>query len=192
MSDDSELYVYDPVQRGFHWLMAALILAAIAIGLYAGELPKEDPMRGGLYGLHKSLGVTVFFLVILRIGWRLLKGTPSYRVPLDRLTQLAASAGHAALYVLMLGLPVAGYVMSTAADRPTSWFGLLTLPRVVPVDKALSHLAGRAHVVGAWILIAVLVVHIAAALWHHWVKRDEVMARMAPRLAGTAPKNSGA
>jgi len=185
MRDTStEIYSYDPIQRGFHWLMAAVILAAICVGLYAADLPKEDATRGFWFGIHKSLGMTAFFLAIMRIGWRLLNSAPPYRVALGRFVRLAASAGHAALYVLMIGLPIGGYVLSTASDHPVSWFGLITFPSVVPVDKSLAKLADTAHVTGAWILIGVLTLHISAALWHYWIKRDDVMARMAPRLAG--------
>jgi cytochrome b561 len=81
----------------------------------------------------------------------------------------------------MVFLPVVGYVLSTAADRPVSLFGLYTFPRLFAPDKALAELAENAHVTGAWILIAAIALHIAAALWHRFVKRDEVMARMAPR-----------
>ncbi len=179
----TQIYVYDPVQRAFHWVMAAIILAVICVGIYAADLPKGDPSRGYWFGLHKSLGVTVFALAVLRLGWRVAIGAPPYGVPLDRLTHLAASAAHAALYVLMIGLPIGGYVMSTAGDHPVSWFGLFTLPRLVPVDKPLAKLADAAHVNGAWIMIGVLVVHILAAIWHYRIKRDEVMARMAPGLA---------
>jgi cytochrome b561 len=175
-------YVYDPVQRGFHWLMAAVVIAAICVGLYAVDLPKEDPSKGIWFGIHKSLGVTVLLLVVLRIVWRVIKGAPPYRVALDRWTHLASSGAHAALYALMVFMPVVGYVLSTAADRPVSLFGLYTFPRLFAPDKALAKLAENAHVTGAWILIAVIVLHIAAALWHQFVKRDEVMARMAPRL----------
>jgi cytochrome b561 len=184
MRDTStEINSYDPIQRDFHWLMAAVILAAICVGLYAVDLPKEDPAKGFWFGIHKSLGVTVFFLAIMRIGWRLLHETPRYRVPLGRFTRLAASATHAALYVLMVAVPIGGYVLSTASAHPVSWFGLVTFPSVVPVDKSLAKIAEDAHVTGAFILIAVIALHIIAAIWHHWFKRDEVMARMAPRLA---------
>jgi cytochrome b561 len=175
-------YVYGPVQRGFHWLMAALVIVAIGVGLYAVDLPKEDPSKGVLFGLHKSLGMTVLILVVLRIVWRVIKGAPPYRVALDRFSWLAASGTHAALYVLMIFLPIVGYVLSTAADRPVSLFGLYTFPRLFAPDKPLAKLAENAHVTGAWILIWIIALHIAAALWHYFFKRDEVMARMAPRL----------
>jgi cytochrome b561 len=186
----SEINSYDPIQRDFHWLMAAVILTAICVGLYAVNLPKEDATRGFWFGIHKSLGMTAFFLAILRIGWRLLHDTPRYRVPLGRFTRLAASATHAALYVLMVAVPIGGYVLSTASAHPVSWFGLYTFPSVVPVDKSLAKLAENAHVTGAFILIMVIALHIVAAIWHHWFKRDEVMARMAPRLARIPAKRS--
>lgn len=177
------IHVYDPAQRALHWIMAAVIVAAIVVGLYAADLPKGDPGKGYWFGIHKSLGVTVLLLIVPRILWRIRKGIPAYRVPLDRLTLLGASAGHAALYVLMLVLPVSGYILSTAADRPVSWFGVFSLPRLVPVDKALSHLAEETHETAAWIIIAVIAVHVLASLWHHWFKRDEVLARMAPHVS---------
>jgi cytochrome b561 len=189
MRDNSiEINSYDPIQRVFHWLMAAVILTAICVGLYAADLPKEDATRGFWFGIHKSLGMTALFLAILRIGWRLLKSAPRYRVPLGRFTALAASATHAALYVLMVAVPIGGYVLSTASDHPVSWFGLFTFPSLVPVDKSLAKLADGAHVTGALILATVIALHIAAAAWHHWFKRDEVMARMAPQLARNRQK----
>jgi cytochrome b561 len=184
----TEIASYNPIQRGFHWLMAAVILTAICVGIYAADLPKEDPTKGFWFGIHKSLGMTAFFLAILRIGWRLLHSAPGYRVALGRFTALAAGIAHYALYILMVAVPVGGYVLSTASGRPVTWFGLFTFPSVIPVDKSLAKLADGAHVTGAFILIAVIALHIAAALWHHWFKRDEVMARMAPRLASKSQK----
>jgi len=184
MRDTStDINSYDPIQRDFHWLMAAVILTAICVGIYAADLPKEDTTRGFWFGIHKSLGMTAFFLAILRIGWRLLKSTPRYRVPLGRFTALAAWAAHSALYILMVAVPIGGYVLSTASGRPVTWFGLFTFPSLVPVDKPLAKLADDAHVTGAFILVTLIGLHIGAAVWHHWIKRDEVMARMAPRLA---------
>lgn len=186
-----EHYVYDPAQRLLHWLMAAIILTAIGAGLYAVALPKDDPSKGVVFMIHKSLGMTALLLAVPRILLRFVRGAPPYRTALGQLMRLAASAGHAALYVLMLGVPIGGYVLSCAADRPVPWFGLFNFPRLVSPDKALAHVAENAHVVGAWILIAVLGVHILAALWHNWIKKDEVMARMAPHLAREPRQNSG-
>jgi cytochrome b561 len=183
-------YVYSPAQRGLHWLMAAIILAAIGIGLYAVALPKGDPSKAQLFFVHKSLGMTALLLVVARVFLRVVRGAPPYRVALDRLTRSAASAGHGALYVLMLGVPLAGYVLSCAADRPVSLFGLFTFPSLVSPDKALAAAADSAHVYGAWTLVVVLAVHVMAALWHHLFKKDEVMARMAPHLARESSRTS--
>jgi cytochrome b561 len=189
MRDTStEINSYDPTQRDLHWLMAAVILAAICVGLYAADLPKEDATKGFWFGIHKSLGMTAFFLAIMRIGFRLLKITPRYRVPLGRFTGAAAWVSHSALYILMVGVPIGGYVLSTASGHAVSWFGLFTFPSVVPVDKPLAELAEDAHVTGALIFIAVIALHIAAAIWHHWFKGDEVMARMAPGLGRNRQK----
>ena len=124
---DTEIYSYGSIQRDFHWLMAAVILTAICVGIYAADLPKEDATRGLWFGIHKSLGMTVFFLAIMRIGWRLFHGTPRYRVALGRFTALAAWVAHSALYILMVGVPIGGYVLSTASGHPVSWFGLYYL-----------------------------------------------------------------
>jgi len=183
-----ENYSYSPIQRDFHWLMAAVILTAICVGVYAADLPKEDATRGFWFGIHKSLGVTAFFLAIMRIGWRLFHSTPRYRVPLGRFTAMAAWTAHSALYILMVCVPIGGYVLSTTSGHPVSWFGLYTFPGLFPVDKSLAKLADDAHVTGALILATVIALHIAAAVWHHWIKRDEVMARMAPRLARNRQK----
>ena len=180
---DIEINSYDPMQRDFHWLMAAVILTAICVGVYAADLPKEDATRGFWFGIHKSLGMTVFFLAIMRIGLRLYYSAPRYRVALGRFTALAAWVAHSALYILMVGVPIGGYVLSTASGHPVSWFGLFTFPSVVPVDKSLAEIADDAHVTGALILVTVIALHITAAIWHHWFKHDEVMARMAPCLA---------
>jgi cytochrome b561 len=174
----SDYYVYGPAQRGLHWLMAAVIIVAIGLGLYAADLPKGDPSKGFLFLLHKSFGMTALLLAIPRLIMRFVKGAPPYRVPLDRLIWLAASGGHAALYVLMFCVPIAGYVLSSAADRPVPWFGLFEFPRLVAPDKAVTGIAEEAHVVGAWILIVVVATHILAAIWHKMVKKDDVMARM--------------
>ena len=189
MRDTStQIKSFDPIQRDFHWLMAVVILAAVCVGVYAVDLPKEDPSKGFWFGIHKSLGVTVFFLAIMRIGWRLLNSAPPYRVPLGRFTRLAASANHAALYVLMICVPIGGYILSTASAHSVSWFGLYTFPSLAPVDKSLADIAEAAHVTGAFIFIILIALHVVSAIWHHWFKRDEVMARMAPKLARNREK----
>ncbi len=179
-----QTYVYDKGLRAFHWAMAALIVIGFAIGFYAANLPREDALRGPLFGMHKSIGVTILALAVLRLAWRLVKGAPAYRNPPPKVIKSASDAIHLALYALMFAMPISGFVMSQAGNHPIVWFGLFTLPQIAPIDKILAHNAGGAHVVAAWILFAIVALHAGAALWHHFVKHDEVLARMAPRLAG--------
>ena len=115
---------YDPGLRTLHWLMAALIFVALPLGVWASLLPSGGAMRVEILFFHKSIGVTVFGLIVLRIVWRLIVGAPAYAEPLDKLTQVASRAGHFALYALMVAMPVSGYLGSTAGGRAVSWFGL--------------------------------------------------------------------
>jgi cytochrome b561 len=124
--------------------------------------------------------VTVLGLVALRIVWRLTVGAPAYAEPLGKLTQVAARAGHLALYALMIAMPVSGYLGSTAGGRAVSWFGLLELPRLVAKDRNLAVAASWAHLVFAWMLAFVLATHLSAVVWHAMIKRDSVLTRMWP------------
>jgi cytochrome b561 len=174
---------YNPLQRGLHWAMAAFIFIALALGMVAVQLPRGG-LRSDVLFVHKSFGVTIFVLAILRVGLRIVAGAPAYRKPLDRLSELGSKAAHLALYALMLVLPVSGYVISSAGGNVVPFFGLFALPNVVTHDRELAEKAAGAHLVFAWAIGIVLALHIAAALWHAWVKRDEVMARMWPGFGG--------
>ena len=173
-------HTYDPAQRGFHWVMAAIILAAIGLGAWARLLPPGGGIRPQLLDLHKSLGMTALILVVLRLAWRAMRGEPAYRQQPDPLTHTAAQAAHWGLYALMIFMPVTGYVFSGAGGHDVSWFGLFSFPVVVAQDKPTSHLAQSLHYYGAWIIGGVLTLHILAVVWHRWIKRDEVLSRMWP------------
>jgi cytochrome b561 len=177
---------YDRAQRTLHWLMAALILAAIPLGLAALWLPAGTPPRVALLMAHKSLGMTVLVLAVLRLAYRAAVGAPPYAEPLTPLLRAAALVAHFALYTLMVALPVVGYVASTAGGREVSWFGLFVWPALAPQDKALAHLAAQAHFWLGWTIIAIIALHLAAAAWHLLVRRDEVFARMWPGRAAPA------
>jgi cytochrome b561 len=175
-----ELAAYDPGLRTLHWLMAALIFVALPLGVWASLLPSGDAMRVEILFFHKSIGVTVFGLIALRIVWRLIVGAPAYAEPLGKVIRVASRAGHLALYALMIAMPVSGYLGSTAGGRAVSWFGLLELPRLVAKDRNLAVAASWAHLVFAWMLAFVLATHLSAVVWHAMIKRDSVLTRMWP------------
>lgn len=171
---------YDRAQRLFHWAMAGIILAAIGLGIYASYLPAGTSPRRELLDLHKSLGMSAAVLLVLRLAYRLHAGEPPYRQPLGRATHVGARVGHLGLYAFMLFMPVSGYLYSGAGGYSLPWFGLFSWPRFVPLDKGLAQTGYELHRFGAWGIAGLLVLHVAAVVWHRWVKRDEVLSRMWP------------
>ena len=176
-------HTYDPAQRGFHWVMAAIILAAIGLGVWARLLPPGGGIRPQLLDLHKSLGMTALILVVFRLAWRAMRGEPAYRQQPDPLTYTAAQAAHWGLYALMIFMPITGYVFSAGGGHDLPFFGLFEWPSLVPRDKAMAQFAQGLHYAGAWTIGALLTLHILAVIWHSWIRRDEVLARMWPRGA---------
>jgi cytochrome b561 len=169
---------FDRAQRWLHWSMAVLIFAAIGLGVVSAYLPVGQQPRKGLLEIHKSLGFTILVLLTIRLVWRLWRGEPLYRQPLDALTRVASKLGHAALYALMIFMPVTGYLFSAAGGYSLPWFGLFQWPRLLPRDSAIADWGELLHDRGAWVISAVVLLHLAAVAWHHWIKRDEVLSRM--------------
>ncbi|MGN6730036.1 MAG: cytochrome b [Rhodanobacteraceae bacterium] len=170
------------VAQAFHWLIAALIVVQGAIGLTMVELGMT-PTKVKVFALHKSIGLTVLALVLLRLAWRLTQRAPR-EVPMPRWQLAAARTSHFLLYVLILALPFSGWLFNSAANFPLEWFGMFHVPSLTRgLDPVLKAFALRAHVVLFWVLVAVVAVHVFAALWHHFRQRDEVLLRMLP-MAG--------
>ena len=161
-----------------HWLLALMILGAFGFGLYMTGLP-FSPARLKLYNWHKWAGVTILALTVLRLLWRL-----SHRPPappaMPAWQQQAYRATHGLMYALFFAVPLVGWAYSSAAGFPIVWFGVLPLPDFVPVDKALAEAIKPWHERLAWTLIALVALHIAAALKHHFIDRDGLLSRMRP------------
>ena len=173
---------YDRVQRMLHWTMAAIIIAAMVIGLYCAYQPPGQATRRFLLEWHKSLGMTALVLIVLRIAYRLAVAAPPYAERMSRLNHAAASGAHLGLYTLMLSMPLTGYWNSAAGGYSLPFFWMFQWPRVLPLDKASSRLGEELHLWGAWAIYAVVGLHIAAVVWHRLVKRDSVLARMLPGI----------
>lgn len=176
---------YNRGAQGLHWLMALLIVGLIPLGLYMRELPLS-PQKLQLYSWHKWAGVAVFVLLLARVAWRIAFAPPPLPWQMSRLQQRAAHAGHLALYLLMLAMPLSGWLMSSAKGVQTVWFGVLPLPDLIGKDKALGALLADAHALLSWMLLALLAAHVAAALKHHFIDRDDVLARMLPTRGRSA------
>lgn len=179
--------------RLFHWGMAVLIIAMIGIGLYAANAFGTDfdqlMARKDLTQLHKSLGFTVFALACLRLIWRALNPTPDPPEGAQEIEKLIARGGHIALYVLMIAVPVTGWLMASSSPLndegayperiPNMVFGLFEMPDPYEVgDRETTRFWGSVHFWSGIGLAALLTVHALAAMWHHFVRGDSVMTRM--------------
>ena len=170
---------YGTIAKTFHWLMAALVIGLLCVGLYMSDL-EMGPDKLKLYGLHKEFGTLVLILVILRLLWRFKNTAPALPADMKKHEKLAAHAGHAALYFLMLYMPIVGWLMSSAAGFPVSFFGLFALPNLVSPDKQLMELLKELHEIGGNAFIFVIAAHFGAALYHHFIRKDNILRRMLP------------
>ena len=167
------------VAKNFHWWMAALIFAQFALGLMAANW-HLSPTKLQLFIWHKSIGMLILPLLVARILWRAASVTPTLPGDMPAWEHRAAQASHGLLYALMIALPLSGWVINSAANIPFRIFGLVRLPAITQPDKQTAELFERVHVGLVIALVLVLVVHVVAALRHHFVKRDTVLARMLP------------
>ena len=165
------------LSRGLHWLMAALILAMLFIGVAMVASLADYHV---LVSLHEPLGVLILALVVIRLANRLLHPAPPLPGHLPRWQRSAAKASHAALYGLMLAMPLIGWAMLSAAGYPIALWGSLHLPPILPHDAMVYAVLRQAHTVLAYLLFATISAHLAAALMHALIHRDGVFESMAP------------
>ena len=174
--------------RLFHWSIAILIFAQAAVGLWMVQLGLT-PEKVRMFALHKSIGMTILALVLLRIAWRMSERKPADPAGMPRWQMIAARATHLALYVLILAIPLSGWWFNSTANAPLVWFGWFNLPSLTGgLDPVWKPRALLLHQTLFWFLVALLVVHVGAALWHHFRQRDDVLRRM---VAGPAKRRGG-
>ncbi|MEO8669874.1 MAG: cytochrome b [Tahibacter sp.] len=167
--------------RSLHWLMAILIVVLGIVGLYMAGLP-NSPDKIRIYAIHKSVGLTVLALAILRLLWRLGNRRPT-DLPMPAWQAWSAHAVHGLLYVLMFALPLSGWLYNSASGYPLQWFWTVQLPSLTGgADPALKPIAHAIHEWGFYVLGALVIAHAGAALRHHFVDRDETLLRMLPGL----------
>ena len=176
------------VTQWLHWLMAIGIIGSGALGWYMEELPR-GMAKINAYALHKSIGMTVLALLALRVAWRLYDRRPREE-PMPRWQRRAAHAIHALMYLLMLTIPLSGWLYNSARGYPLQWFKWFNLPALVEKNAALGDFADQAHEVLSWILAGVLIAHAGASLVHHWFERDNTLLRMLP-FARLRPRPDG-
>lgn len=179
---------FGAVTKTFHWLMALLVVTLICVGLYFTSMPNTPdvfPLKIKLVSLHKSVGILVLTLVTLRIVWHIYTRTPDFVGGMKPWERMAARASHLFLYFAMITMPLSGWIFSSAAGRPVSFFKLFTLPDLVGKNHAVKEALETYHVTLAWVLIAVIALHAAAALKHHFISKDSTLRRMLPFCKNT-------
>ncbi|SAK81932.1 type-b cytochrome [Caballeronia hypogeia] len=168
---------FSPLQRALHWIMAICILAMLFIGVGMVSTVRPDYLK--LVSIHKPLGVAILVLALIRLAVRITRGAPPLPANMPEPMKLAAYLSHYAFYALMIALPLLGYGMLSAADYPIV-LGGFTLPSLLPHSNSLHTLLWNAHRFLALCFFALIVVHLAAALFHALVRRDGVFHAMAP------------
>ena len=193
MSDRTFAPRYTAVARALHWLMALGITALVGIGLVMTHAGVTRMTQFKLFQLHKSIGITILVLVVLRLLWRLTHRPPPLPADMPGLEKGAAHAAHVALYGLMLGMPLVGWIIVSVSpfNLPTVLFGMVPWPHIPGLatisDKPYwEGVAKLVHAYGAYVLIALVGVHALAALRHHFLVRDDVLARMLPAVRWTS------
>lgn len=168
---------YPLAMRWLHWIVALCVIGMLAVGLYMTGLPREDALRTPLYLLHKSFGVTLFALVMLRIMVRWRSQVPPLPERFSRWEKVAANLGHKWLYALLLLMPLTGYAMSDSVGFGVQWFGV-PLPHLFPVSRANAEFFEELHEVLAYLLMATIAGHVAAVVKHWWVDKENLLKRM--------------
>ena len=165
------------LSRILHWLMAALLLAMLFIGV--GMVSTIMPKYLTLVSIHKPLGIAILVLALIRLGLRLRYGAPPLPADLPEPMKLAAESSHYLLYALMIGMPLIGWGMMSAAAYPVVLFAGWQLPAILPQSDSLHTWLWGAHFYLAFAFFALVLLHIAAALFHALVRRDGVFESMA-------------
>jgi cytochrome b561 len=171
---------YTPVAQLLHWLTALLMFAVIPIGWHMTMLARNDPHRETWYTVHKSVGLTILALAILRLGWRWWCPPPPLPGTVASVERFVATLSHWLLYAILLFMPASGYLFSAAGNHPVVWFGLFTVPVIVPQDPALAKLGQALHLTGQWATYGLIILHVLGTVWHIVVRRDGVLERILP------------
>jgi cytochrome b561 len=171
---------YDGGSIALHWAIAALVLFNLGLGLSHELLPRAWQVMP----IHKAVGITVLALSVARLAWRLTHQAPHLPDAMPDVQKALAKAVHWTFYLLLILLPLSGWTFSSdpARPRPFAWFGLFPVP-TLPATHEVAHLARQAHAPMGYLVAALVLLHVAAALRHHFVRRDRVLARMLPLVS---------
>jgi cytochrome b561 len=174
---------YAPASKWLHWITAACVLGMIPAGLIMQRLP-EGALQDSLYDLHRSFGVLVFCLAVLRVLARRLLGVPGPAAGLTPFERIASTAAHHTMLALILVMPLVGWAMMSAYGIAVPVFGLFALPKILPESEPTYQVLSNVHAALGYLLALVITLHVAGAVMHGFIKRDGVLQRMLPDFLG--------
>ena len=170
---------FGAVTKTFHWLTSITVITLLCVGIYMVRADKDASLIN-IYGLHKSFGICVLTVTFLRVLWHVYSKKPPLVAGMAVWERFAAHAGHTFLYLCLIGMPLSGWAMSSAFGRQVKVFGLGPLPDLVAKNQDTAETLAAVHEYLAYALIAMIVLHMGAALKHHFIEKDATLKRMLP------------
>ncbi len=171
---------YGAIAKLFHWLTLILMLVALPLGFVIQHI--KDDSKMGFYALHESAGLTILFVALARLAWRWLSPPPRPPVDMPRLLRVASTAVHHSLYAMLIIQPLLGFLATNAWGFPlqgaTAYLGFIDLPKFMDTWEGLAKILSLLHSVGGWLIVVLLALHIAGAVFHHTIRRDGTLMRM--------------
>ncbi len=169
---------YNIILRIVHWLMATIIIAMLISGFYMKSLPAGNPIKFSIYSIHKAIGMTVLMLVVLRIILRLILYVPPLPKNFSQVTILITKVVHFALYILMMCIPLSGYVMSSASGRGIKYFFNFNVPLIIAKSEIIAKLANQLHFILAYLLIIFVTLHLLGTIKHLIIDKQNILKRI--------------
>lgn len=178
VAPESYRHGYSGFAKSLHWIVALCVLTTIPVGVAMNRITGD--LANGLFNFHKSLGILILILMTVRIIYRLAKGVPPHEPGLPAFFVFAGNVTHWALYILLIAMPISGWVANSAYGAPTPFFGLFNLPSLAAKNEVLSTQIFGVHRWMGYAIGALIAMHIGAALFHHFIRGDNVLRRMLP------------
>ena len=175
---------YHFISKSFHWVVALMMVGLLALGYYMSGL-EGSPFKYGLYGWHKSFGILVLALAVLRLSWRFYQGAPEGLGTHQRWEKILSKVTHVVLYLAIFAMPLSGWLMSSAGGHGVKFFGLFKMPDLIAKNKALGGVFNQTHEILGYVILAAMILHLAGALKHHFIDADETIKRMTWARFGT-------
>ena len=171
---------YGAIAKLFHWVTLGLMLVALPLGFVIQHV--KDASKMGFYALHESAGLTILFVALARLAWRRLSPPPSLPHDMPKLMRTTSTAVHHALYAMLILQPLLGFLATNAWGFPmqgaTAYLGFIELPKFMEAWEGLAKILSLLHSIGGWLLVVLIALHIAGALFHHAIRRDGTLMRM--------------